>query len=766
MTDKPSKPPRSLRGDDPAKTRRDVLGVIGFAGAAVTLGGVAGHLTSHPAPKPAGPQSSVALNKPYVPGAEHFATREEKWVKTSCAQCTAGCGIRVRVVEGRAVRIEGNPENPINRGGIGPRGLSGLQALYDADRITGPMARDASGNLVPIAWDRAIAMVTEKLVQARATAPDSVLVMTGRERGMMHDLWQRFAQAYGTPHFVDGSPSRSATLAQAMKATLQQNDLPTFDWAHADFVLSLGAGVLEDSCQLVYLARSAADSHRGRGIKRTTIVQAGPTFDLSANAADEWIPIRTGSNAALALGIAHVLVRDKLGVSTFPQESGFAEFGKWVLAEFPPAKVAELTGVPAERIEKLAVALVANRPSFVYADERSFAFTNGWETALAVLSLNALLGALGTLVRVEPKAPVAEWSAVVQDERAKASSAKPRMDGAGTPAYPLARAVHETLPDAILKTPPAVLILDHANPLYARHQPERWKKALAAVPFVVSFSPFRDESVDALAHLVLPDHTYLERWDDSASSPGSGIAIMGVKRPVIRPLHDTRSTGDVLMEIARGIGGTVAQSFPWKDARAALDERLLGLHAQKRGSIVERSPAHFISRIYAEGYWSDAEQKRPELPPFVFQRAYADPEWQGDAGAFPLKLVAYRPVGYAEGSGANLPWLRQLRSRPGTIRTAETPASVHPDAVPGLTNGAAIKVESAFGEIEATVRLDPRIPVDTIAIPMGQGHEAFGRWAKGRGGNVMRLLAAGAGRLTGQNLHATTRVKVSPGRSA
>src|SRR5690606_11182568 len=89
-----------------------------------------------------------ARAKPYVPGAEAWSTGEERFATTSCGQCPAGCGIRVRVVEGRAVRIEGSELNPLNGGGIGPRGLSGLQVLYDPDRITGPMIR-SKGKLVP-----------------------------------------------------------------------------------------------------------------------------------------------------------------------------------------------------------------------------------------------------------------------------------------------------------------------------------------------------------------------------------------------------------------------------------------------------------------------------------------------------------------------------------------------------------------------------------------------------------------------------------------
>lgn len=762
VSEPPPPPPREAAPAEADVSRRDALTALGLAGAAVIAGGVVGHKMSHPTATQAVPLTSLAFAKPYVRGAEHFGRHEERWISTSCGQCTAGCGIRVRVVEGRAVRIEGNVKNPLNRGGIGPRGLAALQMLYDPDRVTSPLLRE-NDRLVPVPWDRAIGMLTEKLAAARARGPERVLVMTGREYGFMHDLWERFAQAFGTPSFVDGRPSRSTTLAQATLATLGAFEVPTFDWIKADYVLSLGAGMLEDSCQLVYLARAAADVHGANAGKRTTIVQACPTFDLSAQVADQWIRTQPGSSAAIAYGIAHVLIRDGLYDPYWVKEhaTGFDAFATFVSEQFAPARVAKIAGVPVKTIERLAQTLAARRPSFVYADERSFSFSNGWETALAVLSLNALLGAIGTLVHLAPRPPYAPWAAVTVDDAARAGVAKPRIDGAGSKDFPFARAVHETIPDAIAASPPDVLLLDYANPAYARKQPERWKKAIGAVPFVVSFSPFRDETVDLLAHLVLPDHTFLERWDDSASAPSVGTPVAGVRRPVVEHVLDTRSTGDVLLDVARALGGSVAKSFPWGTAREALEARLHGLFQARRGSIVENKESAFLTRLYADGFWADRDAPRVAIAPFAFKTEYADAAWEGDAGQFPLKLVVYRPLGYAEGSGANLPWLRQLRPRPGTVRTAASLVSLHPDAAPGAATGDAIEITSAFGTVQAMARIDARLAPDVIAFPMGGGHEAYGRWAKGRGANVMRLVAPGPAPHTGANVLSTTRVRVA-----
>ena len=740
--------------------------------------GLAGAAIAAPACAPSVEHNAAfnrALDKPAVPGADRFATYEERFINTSCAQCPAGCGIRVRVVEGRAVRIEGNPKNPLNKGGIGPRGLAGLQALYDADRLRGPRQR-VGGQLAPTTWDHAIATVTEKLAEIRKRGtPERVLVMSGLERGMTHELFARFAQAFGTPNFV--ADGRSTVMSQAMQATVGAHTIPAFDWGGARYVLSLEAGLLEDSCQAVYFTRVAAELRRGRRGGRAKIVHVGPAFDLSAYNADEWVQIAPGTSGAIALGIANVLVRAGKFDRDFvhDQSDGFEAFVA-SLAEYTPAKVEALTGAPAHTIERLADEVGSSGPAFAVVDERSVGFSNGLATAHAALGLNAILGAVGRSdggLVVEPAAPYAAWPVVTRDPIAVAGLATPRLDGAGSAAFPLSRGVYETIPDALHgPNAPEVVLLFHANPAWARAQPQRWREALSKVPLVVSFSPFLDETVDEVAHVVLPDHTYLERWEDAGAAPGTGKPVAGVRRPVIEPLHDTRSSGDVLLAIAHGLGAPVADAFPWSTFAAAMEQRFEGLFESHRGVIgdapaglhLARGKREFLERLYIEGFWTDPDAPAPPLR-FHFQAGWNAPAWAGDPVTYPLTLLAYRPLGYAEGSGANQPWLRHLRTRQDQ-RPFEAPATMHPDDAAGAKDGDLITVTSPSGSITLPVQLDARTRPGTIAIPLGGGHTAFGRWAKGVGANPMHLLPSGPAPHSGANAICTTRVRVSRGGKA
>ncbi|MGD0089705.1 MAG: twin-arginine translocation signal domain-containing protein, partial [Planctomycetota bacterium] len=140
-------------------------------------------------------EDPYALVKPEVPGAGHWSKGEEKWIPSVCGQCPAGCGVRVRVVEGRAVKIEGHADHPINRGGLGPKGQSGLQVLYSPNRIRTPLRRHGrrgGGFWNPITWEEAIAEIAKTLRELRAGGePRALAVLDGEPRGMTRELWVR-----------------------------------------------------------------------------------------------------------------------------------------------------------------------------------------------------------------------------------------------------------------------------------------------------------------------------------------------------------------------------------------------------------------------------------------------------------------------------------------------------------------------------------------------------------------------------------------------
>jgi anaerobic selenocysteine-containing dehydrogenase len=399
------------------------------------------------------------------------------------------------------------------------------------------------------------------------------------------------------------------------------------------------------------------------------------------------------------------------------------------------------------------------------------------------------------------------------DDVARAGVAMPRLDGAGTARHPLGRSVVAALPEALASGQPYTLdtlLLHHANPAHAYMAPARWREALARVPYIVSFSPFMDETT-ALADLVLPDHTYLERWDDAAAAPSVGYPVWGVRQPVVEPLHDTRASGDVVLQLAHRLGGSLEAGLPWKSVEDLVGEDVKSLHAAGRGSIVEDGPKAFRKKLLQEGYWSDgpyaferwdevlrtpsgkfemfaqsawrtlhdvAARERTTVDGIVAALGLEGEAWRavmplhvpprldGDPSAFPFVLEPYSPGTYAEGSGANLPLLQELVTTSGQVPW-QTVVEIGEEVARRLAVASGDRVEgtSPRGSLTAPVSVRRGIRADVVRIARGGGHTEFGRWARGWGANVMELLAPATDALTGVPAWHATRVnlrKVTP----
>jgi len=770
-------------------TRRDVLKAAGVLGLGASLAGCNG-------------EDHYLPHKPAVPGSAGWLRGEERYVATACGQCEAGCGVLLRVVEGRAVKVEGNRDCPVNRGGVGPRGLSAPQVLYDPDRITGPMIAEGgrgSGKWKPISWEEALEMLATRLADLREGAgPERLGILSGRERGMVRDLWARFAESYGTPNLFDGGRTDDGAGIAALQAMQGIPEVPAYDWEHTRFVLSLGSGVLDASCQVLHFARIRGNERDSGG--RTRIVHVGPALSRTAMNADEWISANPGTHAAFALGVAHVLVRDGLHDQAFVDEHTLG-FEPWtdpaggehigfrtVLEEYTPERVAEICGVPADKLETVAHKMAAERPCFALSGPDELKASNGVQTAMAVHALNALLGSIdrrgGVLVQENP--PLADWKEFELDEVAEEGLSRAPLfgDEAGLPRRSL-----DHLPAALARDPEQALdtlLIDHANPVYSRANPAEWRAALAAIPFTVSFSPFMDETTTECVDLVLPDDSWLERWGDSGAAPALGRSVFGLRQPVVERLHDTRSTADVLIDVAKAIGDGPADALSWKDFNAAFKKRVIGLYKAKSGSIVEAKGSTFLKRLYAEGFWAGDEYVheqwervlRTESGRFEFFSNSLRKQFEqeatnrgvtlaelsrsligvdepdrlclpdhrdaihGDPAAFPLILVPYKPHTYARGSGANLPWLAELapwRGRSSWITEAE----LHPDTADefGIRQGDSVTLESSAGSAVMRAYVNSGVRPGCVRAALGAGHTAFGRFAKGWGANAMHLVS-------------------------
>ncbi|MBM2812038.1 MAG: molybdopterin oxidoreductase [Chloroflexi bacterium] len=701
---------------------------------------------------PWGPPDREYQAQSRVNVSEDTLTAFENWYATGCRQCDAGCGVIVRVVEGRSKKIEGNPDHPVNRGKLCARGQAGVQEQYHPDRIQGPLKRSGnrgSGAYQPISWDAALKELADTLQAARGQA-GQIALFTSSLRAHQHTVADSFARAIGAQRLIL-DPLGEAPLREAVRRVYGQDVLPDFDIQNARYVLSFGADFLGPWLSQVHYSMAygifrsgnyAAGRFQPRrtGSPRGYLVQVDPHFSMTAANADEWVPIQPGGEGLLALSMAQVITSERLGDASAVSAIGSG------LDAYRPETVAPKIGVTAARIQQLARDFASRRPALAIGGGVAAAHTNGTETMAAVLALNALVGSVGRSggVQFNPASPIDGLSAGVSGSKLSDWQGMAERLGRGQVQVVL---VHDT------------------NPVYSLPGALRFREALASAPYVVSFSSFMDETT-VMADLILPLHTQLEDWGDDVPNPGPGVQVLTLQQPIVQPMYDTRSVWDVLISVGQMLGGSVQQALPWPTFRDLLRQDARTLQQQGRGSVRDADFERFWTKMLQQGGWWDesrtgAAGQTPSISNVVsgYKLATFSP---GSDQEYPLNLVVFPHNTLGAGETAHLPWL-QAAPDPVTSATWQTWVELNPAMAKSMSlrEGDIVRVESPNGSVEVPVYIHPAAPPTVLAMPMGQGHTGFGRWAQQRGANPMVLLAPLADEATGAVAYAATRVRLS-----
>jgi len=703
---------------------------------------------------------------------------KEVWVASVCQLCPAECGLRVRVVGGLAVKIEGNLQNPNNQGRTCPKGQAGLQLLYNPDRLQTPLKRAGErgeGRWQAISWREAVETVAARLQDLRLGGlAERIAFLYDRPPGLLGETIARFCQTMGTPNAIDACPD---ALSQAVFLTQGWASRPGYDLDRTRYLLSFNHALLESAQPTVRLLRAYSFMRRGRPGDRGRIVQIEPRLSVTAVKADEWVPIRPGTEGALALGLAWVILRERLYDHAFVVEHchGFEAWSQAVLQSYSPSGVAALTGVAEETIKRLAREFAGTSPAVAVGGEAVDQQTNGLVSQMAIHSLNALVGSIdipgGVVMQRSP--PLMSWPGVVMDDVTVQGLAQARIDGPER--YPLAHSASHRLPEAILDGSPyplEALLLYRANPIYDAPDAEAWREALKRLSLIVSFDPFIEET-SVYADYILPDHTFLERWIAAPLWPSLGFPMLAVGQPVVEPLNDTRALGDVLIQLAHQVGGGPGASFPWTDYAELLRFRAGGLMASGRGSIRAVTADEFWRELAARGVWVDSSYRfaggdggdlkewetvlatpsgKFEFTPQVFEDRgislsppyYAPPRYSGAEDEYPFYLQLCTLMAQAAGPGAaNLSHLHELYGLHVKHMWGNW-VEINPEAAHALDidDREEVWVESPAGKIRLPVRLYEGVQPDTVNIPAGLGHTVGGRWAAGVGANPERLVSA------------------------
>jgi len=577
------------------------------------------------------------------------------------------------------------------------------------------------------------------------SSPERLAFLGGLMPSHTYRLTTLLLEALGTdpPVIYDlqsALEGRSAA-SQLSRAFFGTPDLPVYDLSQSDVVFSFGANLLETWMSPV--AQNAAYGTMRQGLmgSRGLFVQFEPRLSATAASADEWIPVQPGAEGFAALAIGRIIVEERLG------HVGSHQSQAVLYQNVDVREMATASGLPVETLRRLARAFAdADRavaiPGGYLAGQR-----NGFSSMLAVQALNLVVAQIGREGGVFLSNP-GPTAALRQN--------------------PTVNTFNEVM-DLIarMKGGEIDLLLVHgANPMYELPAAAGFAEAITRVPFVVSFSPFVDETA-VWADLILPDHTYLESWGYQVPSPGADRPLVSSQQPVVRPLYDTLATAEVLLGLAARLGGKPAEALLWHDEESFMEEIVSELHGSSLGAYDARTQSGFwaLWRQYG-GWWSERMiQREPELTEVVQKPLpVSDPQFEGDLDDYPFYLYPYSSIVLTDGRGANLPWLQET---PDPMTTAQWGmwVELNPKTASslGVSDDDIVQVESPHGMLEAPVVIYPGIRPDVIAIPVGQGHQDYGRFSQAvSGSNPVALVAPVTDPHTGALAWGATRVRLKP----
>ncbi|MFQ5414818.1 MAG: molybdopterin-dependent oxidoreductase [Phycisphaerae bacterium] len=514
----------------------------------------------------------------------------ERFINTLCPMCPGGCGLTVRVVHGCAVGIRGNADHPINRGGLCSRASAVLQDAYNPDRLRHPVRRvgpRGSGQWEQIDWDTAIDTIADRLEAVRGDGdPQGLCVVMGRDRGLTRLAWRRFMRAFGSSNFVEAFPDDNLAPLPAILATHGIRQRIGYDLAGASYVLSFSSGWLDAHWSTEQAARAFAEFRRGRPGFRPKFVHIEPRSSLTAIKADEWVPIRPGTDGTLALGLAHVMIREGLydrdfvarhgaGFDDWTDGDGVAHVGfrRMVLEDYTPRTVERVTGVPEGTVFRLARAFSRNRPAVALGYDGGACGTQSTYDRMAIHCINALGGSIdvpGGVTVFEDVAVLSEGDTGRRPDDGDTATGRAGDVGAG---WPLAEHPVDRLAAAIESDRPAptkALLLIDADPVFALAEGSRFRDALGSVPFVAAVSGYHDDT-NHHADVILPSLHGLHRWDFNTGHTLSGCSVVTTAQPAMDPPAGTYDGYAVAKTLAKRLGPGVAEALPWSDSRAAVD---------------------------------------------------------------------------------------------------------------------------------------------------------------------------------------------------
>jgi molybdopterin-containing oxidoreductase family iron-sulfur binding subunit len=651
---------------------------------------------------------------PYLKAPEELTPGNAVYYATTCGGCAAACGALVKTREGRPIKMEGNAEHPLTRGGLCARGQASVLDLYDPDRLKSPvLITRATGAVKPATWGEVDKRAVLGLKQA-ADQGKSVVVLTGTVASPSTvALIAEFLQAFPNGEHVVYDAVSCDAIARAQELSYGERLVPGYTLEKADLIVTLGADFLGTWLSPVEFARAFSRRRKPESGTMARLVAVESTMSLTGTNADRRIRVRPEQLFPVAMALAHeLLVRDPRGPMAADAVLANA------IRPFGADGIESAAGMPQGTIAALANELwEARGRGLVLAGPQAAPAAHAVGLQIAVNLINSALGNEGVTVDAASPSRQAQGSddAILRlVERMKAGDV-------------------------------GALLIHGVNPAYSLPAAVGFVEAMKRVPFVASFADRPDET-GRHADLVAPDTHFLESWNDH--EPRRGVRTL--TQPAIAPLTDSRPFQETLLAWARYVGrgplaAVTATWHGWLKERwraevhpavdAAAPFELFWEGALREGVVATGAPAPF-ARMFRAAALAD-------LP------ATAAPA-EGS-----LSLVLYAPPSLHDGRNGNNAWLHELPDPVTKISWDNVvllaPSRAEELGVGGATenqlNGDVVTVDVGHASFELPVHVQPGLHPDVVAIAVGYGRTAAGRVGNNVGQNGFALAQATGGRI-------------------
>ncbi|MCC7442993.1 MAG: 4Fe-4S dicluster domain-containing protein [Bdellovibrionales bacterium] len=620
-----------------------------------------------------------------------------------------GFGVLVKTREGRPIKLEGNPDHPVNGTALSARVQASILDLYDPDRLAAPVTV-ASGRPSPISWAEADAAIAERLKKAAR-----VRVLTpGVSSPSTRKLIQEFLASFEDGKHVQWEPNHSSDRVAAQEECYGDGGLTAYRLDQADLVVSFGSDFLGADAHAEAHARQWFRKRDLRGQKHSDarmsrLVSFESTLTLTGSNSDERHAVNAGDEVKVALAVAHEII-------VASQHSALAGDAptREALRDFSAAKVAVDVGIAEEAIKKVARELwEARGRGLVVGGDMHAGSADAFKLHLAVNLLNSALENDGATVDYAAFAPNAglasgwrDYSALIAEMQAG------RVD---------------------------VLLVQGLNPAYLYGRATGFVDALSKVNTVVHVSDRVDET-GIHAHFVLPEHHFLENWGDHEPRAG----VLSLQQPTVHPLNATRSFQDILLGLIRA-GKLSASGLA---LRMAGSEG--GWHAYLRENWKSSVyPSHGRGLPFEE-FWVDVLQKgvlvtgggSRELPPRRFKTYALRSLLKGRAAKMDeIRLALYLKSTLGDGSQANNGWLQEMPDPVSTV-TWDNHLNVGPSlaAQLKLKQNDMVRVSVGEASVEVPVLVQPGMPASTVSLAVGYGRKHAGAIGNGVGADAFSLV--------------------------